>query len=284
MANGIEELFPELANEQSNPSTTGQSPQPETATAGEIAPLPNTDIAELKGQVGQLTQLVGQLATRPVYAPPQQQEQQGQVDLNKIFQDTQFYSPQDAQRFLNTTQVHDELNRFGNQIKKEVAAPLLNVISTQARQLNDYQSRQQEYVRQQEMSRVAQQNQEQFYSAHPELKRFDKFVAMEAAQLQQEYQTNPALQHLTPQQTHKLLADRARQTLTQYGVNLEQAETPQVAPASTPQLSQHTRRPGFMERGGSSRAPAVTQSKDPNKRELAGMAQHMGRQRTRNAA
>lgn len=283
MANGIEELFPELANEQTSPSTTGQPPtvDPPPATGTEAASLPNTELAEMRAQVGQLTQLVGQLATRPVYAPPQQEPPPGQVDLGKIFQDTQFYSPQDAQRFLNTTQVHDELNRFGNQIKKEVAAPLLNVITRQNQELQTYQQRQMEYVRQQEMTRVAQQNQEQFYSAHPELKRFDKFVAMEAAQLEQEYNTNPSLRHLTPQQTHKLLADRAKQTLTQYGVSLEQAAEQPAQESNVVQLSQHTRRPGFMERGGSSRAPTVTQSKDPNKRELAGMSQHMTKQRSR---
>lgn len=279
MANGIEELFPEI---ESPTTTTGQSPAA-TETAVETALPPSNEVAELRGQIGQLTNLVGQLASRPAYIPPQQQTPPpGQVDLQKLFEDTTFFTPDDTRQLLQTTTPEKEFNRLGNQIKKEVAQPLLNVIARQNQELQTYAQRQQEYTRRQEENRIAAENNSQFYGSFPELKRFERVVQMEALQLENEYNTNPALRHMTPQQAHKMLADRARATLGQYGVNIE-AVAADTQPAASP-LSANTRRPGFMERGGSSRMPATKPQNDPNKKELAGMSAHLSRGRTRNVA
>lgn len=276
MANGIEELFPELQQEQQAQSQV-QTPEPEP-TPPALPPGPSPEVLALQGQVQQLTNLVGQLATQP---RPQAQSQ-AQVDVSKIFEDTTFFTPEDTRLLLQTQQPEHFFNKMGNDIKRSVAQPLVNIIAAQTQQLTAAQMQQQELIRRQQLEQAARENVNTFYATYPELRQYEKMVAMEAGAIEQEMAVNPQLRVLSPTQAHKYLAERVQSTLRSYGLQASTESPVQAEPAQQQQrLSPNTRKPGFMERGSGTRPTTTAQPKDPNSRELAGMSQHLSRQRSR---
>lgn len=196
----------------------------------------------------QLQQTVNQLLLRPqpqpVYYPIPQQQQQPQ---QQGWQQRDFFTPDDARLLLTSTDPAGALNRSYNQVAEAVYRSFEQEMAKRDAILVGMHQEQQQRHAQYEANMRAYQNQQNFYSAHPDMAdpNIAPLVSYEAQQIAHESQRNPAaFINATDADIYNILAQRVQARVAAFqGGQTQQTYTP---PAPAPRKT-------FMERGGGAR-------------------------------